>query len=135
MAACNEHCVLAVECINGNIKDLALTAVERKNADDKLYQLLLCNSIGTTVDCKFFELFRKLNKIIIKCFIFYVIAKYTEVCPNFVGINSNYVAIASKDEILLWHYHTPKVCLNIIKCRYILDCNIIFIISECFTIA
>ncbi|KAM7344254.1 intraflagellar transport protein Oseg4 [Cochliomyia hominivorax] len=85
MAACNEHCVLAVECINGNIKDLALTSIERKNPDDKLYQLLLCNSIGTTVD-----------------------SKYTEVCPNFVGINSNYVAIASKDEVLLWHYHTPK---------------------------
>ncbi|XP_065368949.1 WD repeat-containing protein 35 [Calliphora vicina] len=85
MAACNEHCVLAVECINGTLKDLALTSVERKNADDKLYQLLLCNSIGTTVD-----------------------SKYTEVCPNFIGINSNYVAIASKDEILLWHYHTPK---------------------------
>ncbi|XP_023301844.2 WD repeat-containing protein 35 [Lucilia cuprina] len=85
MAACNEHCVLAVECISGNIKDLALTSLERKNADDKLYQLLLCNSIGTTVD-----------------------SKYTEVCPNFIGINSNYVAIASKDEILLWHYHTPK---------------------------
>ncbi|XP_005179364.1 WD repeat-containing protein 35 [Musca domestica] len=85
MAACNEHCVLAVECVSGNIKDLALTSVERKNSDDKLYQLLLCNSIGTTVD-----------------------SKYTEVCPDFVGINSNYVAIASKDEILLWHYHTPK---------------------------
>ena len=54
MAACNEHCVLAVECINGNIKDLALTALERQNSDDKLYQLLLCNSIGTTVDCKAF---------------------------------------------------------------------------------
>lgn len=54
MAACNEHCVLAVECVNGNIKDLALTALERQNSDDKLYQLLLCNSIGTTVDCKAF---------------------------------------------------------------------------------
>lgn len=73
MAACNEHCVLAVECINGNIKDLALTAVERKNADDKLYQLLLCNSIGTTVDCKFFELFRKLNKIYNKMFYFFML--------------------------------------------------------------
>lgn len=53
MAAGNEHCVLAIECISGNIKDLALTAVERLNDDDKLYQLLLCNSIGTTVDCKY----------------------------------------------------------------------------------
>ncbi|XP_075168241.1 intraflagellar transport protein Oseg4 [Haematobia irritans] len=85
MAAFNEHCVLAVECVSGNMKDLALSSMERKNSDDKLYQLLLCNSIGTTVD-----------------------SKYTEVCPNYIGINSNYVAIASRDEILLWHYHTPK---------------------------
>lgn len=26
-----------------------------------------------------------------------------------MGINSGYVAIASYDEILIWHYHTPKV--------------------------
>lgn len=55
MAACNEHCVISIECINGNLKDLALSSLEHKERishDDKLYQLLLCNSIGTTVDCK-----------------------------------------------------------------------------------
>lgn len=58
MAACNEHCVIGVECLNANIKDVALSSLERKgNADDKCYQLLLCNSIGTTVDCKFFLFF------------------------------------------------------------------------------
>ncbi|KAL9918488.1 intraflagellar transport protein Oseg4 isoform 1-T1 [Glossina fuscipes fuscipes] len=88
MAACNDHCVISIECINSNLKDLALSSLEHKERishDDKLYQLLLCNSIGTTVD-----------------------SKYTEIAPNFIGINASFVAIASSDEILLWHYHTPK---------------------------
>uniref|UniRef100_A0A1A9X4V5 Uncharacterized protein n=1 Tax=Glossina brevipalpis TaxID=37001 RepID=A0A1A9X4V5_9MUSC len=85
MVACNEHCVISIECVNSNLKDLALSSLERKSHDDKLYQLLLCNSIGTTVD-----------------------SKYTEIAPSFIGINTSFVAIASLDEILLWHYHTPK---------------------------
>ncbi|XP_055920136.1 WD repeat-containing protein 35 isoform X1 [Eupeodes corollae] len=89
MAACNEHCVIAVECLNTNIRDITLIGAEKK-AEDKCYQLLLCNSIGTTVD-----------------------SKYTDVKPNYIGINSTYVVIASNDEVLLWHYHTPKSSTNI----------------------
>ncbi|XP_037949951.1 WD repeat-containing protein 35 [Teleopsis dalmanni] len=85
MAASNDHCVICVECLNSNIKDIALESFERKGNDDKCYQLLLCNSIGTTVD-----------------------SKYTDIKPNFVAINSNYVVIASNCEFLIWHYYTPK---------------------------
>ncbi|XP_034107561.1 WD repeat-containing protein 35 [Drosophila albomicans] len=93
LAASNEHCVLGVECVSSNIKEIALSTLEgRANAspDDRVYQLLLCNSIGTTVD-----------------------SKYTDIKPRFVGINSCYVAIASYDEILIWHYHTPKSSSNL----------------------
>lgn len=48
-------------------------------------------------------------------FSYFNLAKYTEICPKFIGINTNYVAIASEDEILLWHYHTPKVSIRILK--------------------
>ncbi|XP_068148645.1 WD repeat-containing protein 35 [Drosophila tropicalis] len=86
LAASSEHCVLGVECVSNNIKEIALSMLERRQTnDDRVYQLLLCNSIGTTVD-----------------------SKYTDIRPSFVGINSSYVAIASQEEILIWHYHTPK---------------------------
>lgn len=55
LAASNEHCVLGVECVSSNMKEIALSTLEgRPNAspDDRVYQLLLCNSIGTTVDCE-----------------------------------------------------------------------------------
>ncbi|XP_032575811.1 WD repeat-containing protein 35 [Drosophila sechellia] len=87
LASSSEHCVLGVECVSSNIKEIALSTLENRcnPADDRVYQLLLCNSIGTTVD-----------------------SKYTDIRPCFVGINSSYVAIASQEEILIWHYHTPK---------------------------
>ncbi|XP_034481255.1 WD repeat-containing protein 35 [Drosophila innubila] len=93
LAASNEHCVLGVECVSSNIKEIALSTLEGRTSssqDDRVYQLLLCNSIGTTVD-----------------------SKYTDIKPRFVGINSGYVAIASYDEILIWHYHTPKSSSNL----------------------
>ncbi|XP_036332478.1 WD repeat-containing protein 35-like [Rhagoletis pomonella] len=56
MAACNEHCVIVVECLNTNMKDIHVSDTKENNNQtesiDKCYQLLLCNSIGTTVDCK-----------------------------------------------------------------------------------
>ncbi|XP_030387357.1 WD repeat-containing protein 35 [Scaptodrosophila lebanonensis] len=95
LAACNEHCVLGVECVSANTKDIALSVLDRPD-NESVYQLLLCNSIGTTVD-----------------------SKYTDIRPSFIGINSGYVAIASSNEILIWHYHTPKSSstLHSIKAR------------------
>ncbi|XP_017491815.1 PREDICTED: WD repeat-containing protein 35 isoform X1 [Rhagoletis zephyria] len=94
MAACNEHCVIAVECLNTNMKDIHVSDTKENNNQtesiDKCYQLLLCNSIGTTVD-----------------------SKYTDMRPNFVGINSGHVTIASFDEVLIWHYNTPKSVANL----------------------
>ncbi|XP_017844567.1 WD repeat-containing protein 35 isoform X1 [Drosophila busckii] len=92
LAASNEHCVLGVECVSSNIKEIALSTLEARapGQDDHVYQLLLCNSIGTTVD-----------------------SKYTDIKPCFVGINSGYVAIASQEEILIWQYHTPKSSSNL----------------------
>jgi len=55
LAASNEHCVLGVECVSSNIKEIALSTLEGRTTtteNDRVYQLLLCNSIGTTVDCK-----------------------------------------------------------------------------------
>ncbi|TDG53261.1 hypothetical protein AWZ03_000076 [Drosophila navojoa] len=98
LAASNEHCVIGVECVSSNIKEIALSTLEAhnnsNNSDGRVYQLLLCNSIGTTVD-----------------------SKYTDIKPRFVGINTAYVVIASYEEILIWHYYTPK--------NKYLDCNLI----------
>lgn len=44
MASSTDHCVIAVECQNISSKDRSL--------HEKKYQLLICNSISTTVDCK-----------------------------------------------------------------------------------
>lgn len=56
LAASNEHCVIGVECVSSNIKEIALSTLEAhnnsNNSDGRVYQLLLCNSIGTTVDCE-----------------------------------------------------------------------------------
>ncbi|XP_055386233.1 WD repeat-containing protein 35 [Condylostylus longicornis] len=83
MTACNEHCVIAVETINMNFKDTNILV--EKNFKDKHYQLLICNSIGTTVD-----------------------AKYTDLKPEFIAMSLTYVLVASQDQFLIWHYHTPK---------------------------
>lgn len=50
MASSTDHCVIAVECSNATSKDSNKTEeAERRN---KKYQLLICNSISTTVDCE-----------------------------------------------------------------------------------
>lgn len=46
MVSCADHCAIAVASYNG--KDANLAA----DKSEKRYQLLICNSIGTTVDCK-----------------------------------------------------------------------------------
>lgn len=59
MAASNQYCVLAIECTNTNLKELALNTIDigRKvvTGNEKLFQLLLCNAIGTTVDCEYLK--------------------------------------------------------------------------------
>lgn len=50
IAASAEHCVLAVECLDVTSKDP--NVVIETNYREKKYQLLICNAIGTTVDCK-----------------------------------------------------------------------------------
>lgn len=78
MASTTEHCAIAVECIRQpDDKD--------EPTDGERFQLLVCNTMSTTVD-----------------------AKYTDLRPHFLSINSSYVVIASKEQFLLWQYHTPK---------------------------
>lgn len=48
MTSFGEHCVIAVECSNVNIN-------KDSNGNQKKYQLMVCNSIGTTVDGESFE--------------------------------------------------------------------------------
>lgn len=48
MASSTDHCVIAVECQNISSKD--------RSSQEKKYQLLICNSISTTVDCKLMSL-------------------------------------------------------------------------------
>lgn len=50
IAAANEHCVIAVECVDLVTKDP--NVVIETNFKEKKYQLLICNSISTTVDCE-----------------------------------------------------------------------------------
>lgn len=50
LAASTDHCVIAVECPNVSSKDP--NVLIETNFRDKKYQLLICNSISTTVDCK-----------------------------------------------------------------------------------
>lgn len=49
MVSCADHCAIAVTSANG--KDATLAA----GKNEKRYQLLICNSIGTTVDCKWLK--------------------------------------------------------------------------------
>lgn len=50
IAAANDHCVIAVENIGLVSKDPNI--VIETNFKERKYQLLVCNSISTTVDCK-----------------------------------------------------------------------------------
>lgn len=53
MASSLDHCVIAVECPNVSSKDPNIVISNSKQ--EKKYQLLICNSISTTVDCMCFE--------------------------------------------------------------------------------
>lgn len=70
---------------------------------------LLGYSLPNFLNIRNVLLFHKIILPIILIGIYFLLAKYTEIKPLFIGINSSYVAIASNDEVLLWHYHTPKV--------------------------
>lgn len=50
MAATNDHCIIAIESLNVMTKDPNI--VIETNFKEKKYQLLICNSISTTVDCE-----------------------------------------------------------------------------------
>lgn len=50
IASCQDHCIIAVEYFNVASKDPNMTV--ETNFKDRKYQLLVCNSISTTVDCK-----------------------------------------------------------------------------------
>lgn len=52
MASSLDHCVIAVECPNVSSKDPNIVISNSKQ--EKKYQLLICNSISTTVDCMCF---------------------------------------------------------------------------------
>lgn len=51
MAASNGHCVIAVHCASITSKDPNLV-IETKSREKK-FQLVICNSISTTVDCEY----------------------------------------------------------------------------------
>lgn len=50
MASSNGHCVIALQCANITSKDPNI--VIETNSREKKFQLMICNSISTTVDCK-----------------------------------------------------------------------------------
>lgn len=108
MASSLDHCVIAVECPNLSSKDPNIGFSNSKQ--EKKYQLLICNSISTTVDCMCFERFLPNLKVFINFFsIFLLTAKYFDLPLQFIAMNSQFVVIASKNHFLLWQYHTPKV--------------------------
>lgn len=53
VASSNDHCVVAVEQ-ESLIASKDPNMIVETNFKDRKYQLLVCNSISTTVDCKFF---------------------------------------------------------------------------------
>lgn len=85
-----EHCVIACETQKIIPKDTNIV-VETK-FKDQMYQLNICNSLGTTVD-----------------------SKYVELKPQFIAMNSTHVIIANQSQFLLWQYHTPKSTLHGLK--------------------
>ena len=50
MVAHGEHCVLAIETQKIVPKDINI--VVETTTKEQVYQLLICNSLGTTVDCE-----------------------------------------------------------------------------------
>ncbi|XP_063704292.1 WD repeat-containing protein 35 [Culicoides brevitarsis] len=81
LASNNDHCVIAIESSSLGVPRDTSLALDR----EKIYQLVICNCMSTTVD-----------------------ARYVNICPKFITMNSTYVIVASQDQFLLWHYHTPK---------------------------
>uniref|UniRef100_A0A1B0CRZ4 Uncharacterized protein n=1 Tax=Lutzomyia longipalpis TaxID=7200 RepID=A0A1B0CRZ4_LUTLO len=84
VAASADHCVIAVEAPRLASRD-ANVSVETNFGDHPMFQLLVCNSMSTTVD-----------------------SRYIDLWPHFVGMNSTHVVVASKEQFLLWPYRTPK---------------------------
>lgn len=86
----DEHCVIACETQKIIPKDTNI--VVETSFKDQMYQLSICNSLGTTVD-----------------------SKYIELKPQFITMNSTHVIIANHSQFLLWQYHTPKSTLHGLK--------------------
>lgn len=125
MAASSDHCVIAVECPHISSKDP--NVVIENNKMDRKYQLLICNSISTTVDCKFriiLENMLNFNQILNPNVNFNVslifLAKFIDLPLQYIAMNSQFVVVASKNHFLLWQYHTPKVNLIIQEKKKIL---------------
>lgn len=85
LAANNDHCVVALESIKFSIRDTAVSNDLATSFRDKVYQLIICNTMSTTVD-----------------------ARYINICPYYIAMNLTFIIVASKEQFLLWHYHTPK---------------------------
>lgn len=88
--AYGEHCMIACETQKIIPKDNNI--VVETNFKEQMYQLNICNSLGTTVD-----------------------SKYVDLKPKYVGMNSTHVVIADQSQFLLWQYHTPKSTLHGLK--------------------
>lgn len=85
-----EHCVITCETQKIIPKDTNI--VVETSFKDQMYQLIICNSLGTTVD-----------------------SKYIDLKPQFVSMNSSHVIVASQSQFLLWQYHTPKSSMHGLK--------------------
>lgn len=88
--AYGEHCVIACETQKIIPKDTNI--VVETNFKDEMYQLNICNSLGTTVD-----------------------SKYIDLKPQFISMNASHVIVASQSHFLLWQYHTPKSTMHGMK--------------------
>lgn len=88
--AYGDHCVVACETQKIIPKDTNI--IVETNFKDQMYQLNICNSLGTTVD-----------------------SKYIDLKPQFLAMNATHVIIANQSQFLLWQYHTPKSTLHGLK--------------------
>ena len=97
-----EHCVIACETQKITPKDNNI--VVETAYKDQMYQLNICNALGTTVD-----------------------SKYVDLKPQFISMNATHVVVANQSQFLLWQYHTPKSTLHGMKQkkdkRYHIDDN------------
>lgn len=85
-----DHCVITCETQKIIPKDTNI--VVETSFKDQMYQLIICNSLGTTVD-----------------------SKYIDLKPQYVAMNSSHVIVASQSQFLLWQYHTPKSSMHGLK--------------------